>query len=119
MSRFACALGAIALASAMMCGTVFAQSSSSTKMDSAADAAKMKNQMGAKRQTAATASKEILYYRNPMGMPDTSPVPKKDSMGMDYIPVYEMADCTKQARDQKLKGKKRTRFIKDCSSKPI
>lgn len=31
----------------------------------------------------------ILYYRNPMGLPDTSPVPKKDSMGMDYLPVYE------------------------------
>jgi Cu(I)/Ag(I) efflux system membrane fusion protein len=32
--------------------------------------------------------REVLYYRNPMGHPDTSPVPKKDSMGMDYIPVY-------------------------------
>ena len=32
---------------------------------------------------------KILYYRNPMGLPDTSPVPKKDSMGMDYIAVYE------------------------------
>jgi membrane fusion protein, copper/silver efflux system len=31
----------------------------------------------------------ILYYRNPMGLADVSPVPKKDSMGMDYIPVYE------------------------------
>lgn len=31
----------------------------------------------------------ILYYRNPMGQPDTSPVPKKDPMGMDYLPVYE------------------------------
>jgi Cu(I)/Ag(I) efflux system membrane fusion protein len=30
----------------------------------------------------------ILYYRNPMGLPDTSLVPKKDTMGMDYIPVY-------------------------------
>jgi Cu(I)/Ag(I) efflux system membrane fusion protein len=30
----------------------------------------------------------ILYYRNLMGLPDTSKVPKKDSMGMDYIPVY-------------------------------
>lgn len=42
--------------------------------------------------TAKTAGKggerEVLYYRNPMGLPDTSPVPKKDSMGMDYIPVY-------------------------------
>ena len=27
-----------------------------------------------------------------MGFPDTSPVPKKDSMGMDYIPVYEGED---------------------------
>jgi membrane fusion protein, copper/silver efflux system len=34
------------------------------------------------------ADRKILYYRNPMGHPDTSPVPKKDSMGMDYIPVY-------------------------------
>ena len=32
--------------------------------------------------------KKIRFYRNPMGLPDTSPVPKKDSMGMDYIPVY-------------------------------
>jgi membrane fusion protein, copper/silver efflux system len=34
------------------------------------------------------AGRKILYYRNPMGAPDTSPVPKKDSMNMDYIPVY-------------------------------
>ena len=32
--------------------------------------------------------RKILYYRNPMGLPDTSPTPKKDPMGMDYIPVY-------------------------------
>ena len=31
----------------------------------------------------------VKYYRNPMGTPDTSPVPKKDSMNMDYIPVCE------------------------------
>src|SRR5580704_13624655 len=37
---------------------------------------------------AAGGDRKILYYRNPMGLPDTSPVPKKDSMGMDYIPVY-------------------------------
>ena len=36
-----------------------------------------------------TAGRKVLYYRNPMGLPDTSPVPKKDSMGMDYLPVYE------------------------------
>jgi membrane fusion protein, copper/silver efflux system len=37
---------------------------------------------------AAAAKRRILYYRNPMGLPDTSPVPKKDPMGMDYIAVY-------------------------------
>ncbi len=36
-----------------------------------------------------TGSRKILYYRNPMGLADTSPAPKKDWMGMDYIPVYE------------------------------
>ena len=36
----------------------------------------------------APAQRKPLYYRNPMGLPDTSPVPKKDEMGMDYIPVY-------------------------------
>src|SRR5712672_270179 len=39
-------------------------------------------------RSSSAGSKRILYYRNPMGLPDTSPVPKKDSMGMDYIPVY-------------------------------
>ena len=29
-----------------------------------------------------------LFYRNPMNPTITSPVPAKDSMGMDYIPVY-------------------------------
>jgi membrane fusion protein, copper/silver efflux system len=37
-------------------------------------------------------NRRILYYRNPMGLPDISYVPKKDSMGMDYIPVYEGED---------------------------
>ena len=41
---------------------------------------------------ATTADRKIKYYRNPMGLADTSPVPKKDSMGMDYIPVYEGED---------------------------
>ncbi|PJC12275.1 MAG: efflux RND transporter periplasmic adaptor subunit, partial [Comamonadaceae bacterium CG_4_9_14_0_8_um_filter_60_18] len=37
----------------------------------------------------AKPAKKLLYYRNPMGLPDTSPTPKKDPMGMDYIAVYE------------------------------
>lgn len=47
-------------------------------------------------QTPANAGakpeRRLLYYRNPMGLADTSPVPKKDPMGMDYIAVYEGGD---------------------------
>ncbi len=45
------------------------------------------------QQKTATAKKErkLLYYRNPMNPQATSPVPMKDSMGMDYGPVYEEA----------------------------
>lgn len=39
--------------------------------------------------SGSSTARKILYYRNPMGLPDTSPVPKKDPMGMDYIAVYE------------------------------
>jgi Cu(I)/Ag(I) efflux system membrane fusion protein len=40
----------------------------------------------------APENRKFKYYRNPMGLPDTSSTPKKDSMGMDYIPVYEGED---------------------------
>jgi len=33
--------------------------------------------------------RKILFYRNPMNPGVTSPVPAKDNMGMDYVPVYE------------------------------
>jgi len=45
-----------------------------------------------KKPLVAGSERKIRLYRNPMGLPDTSPVPKKDSMGMDYIPVYEDDD---------------------------
>ena len=37
---------------------------------------------------AGGSDHRIFYYRNPMGLPDTSSKPKKDAMGMDYLPVY-------------------------------
>jgi membrane fusion protein, copper/silver efflux system len=37
----------------------------------------------------SASDRKIKFYRNPMGLPDTSPVPKKDSMGMDYIAVFD------------------------------
>jgi len=39
--------------------------------------------------SAASQPRRILYYRHPMGLKDTSSSPRKDSMGMDYIPVYD------------------------------
>lgn len=49
--------------------------------------------MSAKTTSANDGQRKIKYYRNPMGLPDTSTTPKKDSMGMDYIPVYEGEDA--------------------------
>ena len=46
----------------------------------------------AKSAGEASTNRKILYYRNPMGLPDISKLPKKDAMGMDYIPVYEGED---------------------------
>lgn len=36
-----------------------------------------------------SAERKLLFYRSPMDPQQTSPVPAKDSMGMDYVPVYE------------------------------
>lgn len=45
----------------------------------------------------AAPQRKLLYYRNPMGLPDTSPTPKKDPMGMDYIAVYEGEESSEPA----------------------
>jgi membrane fusion protein, copper/silver efflux system len=37
---------------------------------------------------SATESPKVLFYRNPMNPSITSPIPAKDEMGMDYVPVY-------------------------------
>lgn len=36
----------------------------------------------------AAAERKIKFYRSPMDPKQTSPVPRKDEMGMDFIPVY-------------------------------
>ncbi|MFA4844630.1 MAG: efflux RND transporter periplasmic adaptor subunit [Candidatus Margulisiibacteriota bacterium] len=54
--------------------------------------------------------KNILFYRNPMNPQVTSPVPMKDEMGMDYVPVYEKApgaqagEISISPEEQKLVG---------------
>jgi Cu(I)/Ag(I) efflux system membrane fusion protein len=82
------ALVIVALVAAIGIGAGFWWGRTTAPGSSAKDA----SPVAASTDTAAPAkgdAKRILYYRNPMGLPDTSPVPKKDSMGMDYVPVYE------------------------------
>lgn len=50
--------------------------------------------------------RKILFYRNPMGLHDTSPVPKKDPMGMDYVPVYEGEEPASSANELKISTEK-------------
>jgi Cu(I)/Ag(I) efflux system membrane fusion protein len=53
------------------------------------DAAQLKADQ---KDETAKPTRRVRYYKHPMGHPDTSSVPKKDDMGMDYIPVYEGED---------------------------
>jgi len=52
--------------------------------------------------SATKTERKVLYYRNPMGLQDTSPVPKKDPMGMDYIPVFEGGEPPAKAGTVKI-----------------
>jgi len=38
------------------------------------------------------SARKIKFYRSPMNPEQTSPVPKKDEMGMEYIPVYDTGE---------------------------
>jgi Cu(I)/Ag(I) efflux system membrane fusion protein len=76
MSRLALAVAALAVAAALGAGYWWG---SRTHPDTASSPV----------TETAKPERRIAYYRNPMGLPDTSPTPKKDSMGMDYLPVYE------------------------------
>ncbi len=74
--------------------------------------------------STADAHRKPLYYRNPMGLPDVSPVPKKDWMGMDYLPVY----AGEQVEDKVIKlspgriqrsGVRTQAVVRQAISRPI
>jgi len=48
----------------------------------------------------AQQEEKPLFYRNPMNPSVTSPVPAKDSMGMDYVPVF--AEKKKAASEREI-----------------
>lgn len=53
---------------------------------------------GASRAPASdVGQRRILFYRSPMDPKQTSPTPRKDGMGMDYLPVYEDEASTSSA----------------------
>ncbi len=55
----------------------------------------------------------VLFYRNPMNPAITSPVPAKDEMGMDYLPVY--ADEAKTGAAKKSLAQKADDFFSDAA----
>lgn len=44
---------------------------------------------GGAGSSTAGAERKIKFYRSPMDPRQTSPTPRKDDMGMDFIPVYQ------------------------------
>ncbi len=79
--RVLAAAAAIAMIMAAACARQPASEPASAAADGSTAAA------GPGSPTEAQAAKP-LYYRNPMDPKRTSPVPMKDEMGMDYIPVF-------------------------------
>ena len=51
--------------------------------------------------SASEGKGKIIFYRHPMRPDVNSPVPAKDEMGMDYIPVYE----SEISEDSKIPGR--------------
>jgi Cu(I)/Ag(I) efflux system membrane fusion protein len=58
----------------------------------------------ASSSTPAASDAKILFYRDPMGLPEISLVPKQDSMGMDYLPVYDTPSGSASAADHGGRG---------------
>ncbi|RLA14026.1 MAG: efflux transporter periplasmic adaptor subunit [Gammaproteobacteria bacterium] len=55
-------------------------------------------------QAAESAVRQPLFYRHPMNPKISSPVPAKDSMGMDYIPVFDEADSSADSDTESVAG---------------
>jgi len=83
MNRLAWIGIAAAVAVSVAAGYWLGTRSAAQAPQAAAQGAVAGAEQGAKKE------RKVRFYRNPMGLPDTSPVPKKDPMGMDYIAVYE------------------------------
>ena len=57
----------------------------------------MPSDISSENAPVSSSEKKPLYYRNAMNPSVTSPVPAKDNMGMDYVPVYADADNSEKS----------------------
>ena len=76
---------------------VIALATSCSKQDANTGSEKKSNEVAASQetaQTAATGSRKIKYYKSTMMLGEISKTPRKDSMGMDMVPVFEGAEDT-------------------------
>jgi membrane fusion protein, copper/silver efflux system len=60
------------------------------------------NEHTAAAPTNSAQERKPVFYRNPMNPEITSPVPAKDSMGMDYVPVYADVDAPQETERKVL-----------------
>jgi membrane fusion protein, copper/silver efflux system len=67
-------------------------------------------------ESGASGGRKLLFYRNPMNPVITSPVPAKDEMGMDYLPVY--ADVSGAPEKPKTVVEETADFFADDSASP-
>jgi Cu(I)/Ag(I) efflux system membrane fusion protein len=68
--------------------------------------------------TAAQEAKTPLYYQNPDGKPDYSPVPKKTADGRDYVAVFEDRPAEASAPPAKPPGKGRILYYRNPMGLP-
>ncbi len=69
-------------------------------------------------QDASTSNTgRVLYYQDPSGAPDYSPVPKKDAQGRDYVAVRAPAEA-QPAKDKKVLYYRNPMGLADTSPTP-
>ena len=69
--------------------------------------------------SAAATTRQVLYWKDPDGKNDFSPVPKKTPDGRDYIPVYEDEEAGfKDAKPTRPQGNRRILYYRNPMGLP-
>lgn len=94
MSKYTVVIAMLMLAVGLGGGYYLADKLEQTSSSSqtAKNAMPMDGAAASESKDRSSSERKILFYRNPMNPSVTSPVPAKDSMGMDYVPVFAEPD---------------------------